>query len=84
MAEQFFKISKISNNLGINSEFCHSWIKKFFGHPEKTPEILNLILQFFENCVGKKLKFRFFGSVFATEKYGCKIFLKFELGFFTN
>ena len=24
MAEKFFKISKISNNLGIKSEFCHS------------------------------------------------------------
>ena len=39
-----------------------------------------------ENCVGKKrIKISFFESVFDTEKYGHKIFPKFELfGFFRN
>ena len=82
MAEKFFKISKfpIISELILCSTIHGS---KVFRSSHFS--ILNLILKYFENCVGKNQNLVFFRSVFATEKYGYKIFPIFEFfEFFMN
>ena len=69
----------------MHSEFHADFnAKKVFfkiSHFQVNIRRLNFEFNFaiFRKCVGKKIKFSFFGSVFDTEKYGNRIFPKFKL-----